>query len=193
MKFAMSKLVGICISCLAISFPQFYSKLNASDLATLTRILVDAQSENATRVMGGQMDYRIKHILKDKNQVEIESKVRWDSQKAFWTFKIFDSSAGVVGKYHDKPLSSAVPEFMFQQGNSLFSFNAHSNTLFETKFEYPNQTSSIFYLFDVLPKTLGQKCCPPFQAQGREWSDLVGSNYSRTLSGTEIKMEKNFK
>lgn len=167
----------------------FSKQTYSDDIGTLSRILIDAQNENSTKSINGEMKYRIRHSVQKKSIIDIEATARWDRKKIFWTFRLSDPSNSISDKFHQKPVEEATNEYMFQTGERIYIFNAYSNTLHETKFEYPRNTSPHYYLFDVLPNTMGRRCCPPFQALGREWSDLVGTNYSRIFPKSKISME----
>ena len=154
-----------------------------------TQILVEAQEKNRSKITGGEMSYRLSNKTGNSKAVVIDATVRWDKERAFWTYKLSDPSKTVTEGLHTSELKDSRTEYMLRVKDKLYSYNAYTNTLHEMEFDKIQRTN-LFSFFDVFPDSLGDHCCFPFQSTGRLWSEMTGSRYLKLFPDSTLNLER---
>lgn len=161
----------------------------ADDSTVLTNLLNDARIHNLSHFNQGRMLYSITHGTRGKRPVHIKATVTWTGNTAMWVYAISDPDKLVTGNSaYGKAIEDCPTEYMLMTNNQLFLYNGITNRLHIYRHNYPTDVVSHFYLFDVFPKTMWSTCCPPFQAIGRNWSDMIGKNYESLTPGSKVEM-----
>jgi hypothetical protein len=177
-----------------ICFSSFFCCLTFADenQDLLARILLDAQVENRSKINGGEMSYRLSNKIGNSKAVVIDATVKWDKERAFWTYKLSDPSKTVTEGLHTSELKDSRTEYMLRVKDKLYSYNAYTNTLHEMEFDKIRRTN-LFSFFDVFPDSLGDHCCFPFQWNGRLWSEMTGSKYRSLFPDSKLELKRTSK
>jgi hypothetical protein len=177
-----------------ICFSSFFCCLTFADenQDLLARILLDAQVENRSKINGGEMSYRLSNKIGNSKAVVIDATVKWDKERAFWTYKLSDPSKTVTEGLHTSELKDSRNEYMLRVKDKLYSYNAYTNTLHEMEFDKIRRTI-LFSYFDVFPDSLGDHCCFPFQWNGRLWYEMTGSKYRSLFPDSKYELERTSK
>lgn len=180
------------IVCLIILMATIFrhSSSAAQGQKTLEKQILAAQEKNKTKFSSGEMKYRFTVINQNYTPKVLESTVKWYRDNAFWSFKMIDPLKKTSENQKITPLTDIPEEYKLKLKDKLYTFNAKTNSLFLNRLVYPDRLDDTYFMFDVFPDSLGSRCCPPFHSNGRNWSELVGSNYQRLNPMSEISLEK---
>lgn len=162
----------------------------ADDLKTFERLILDAQENNKSKFSGGTMKYKFTMTQMKRAPIVMMATTRWNKDQAFWSYQMSDPAALLGSPLYQKPVEQAPVEYLLKLNNLVYSYKATANVLMLREIKSRERVFASYYMFDVFPDTLGSKCCVPAHLTGRNWSELVGSNYAAMLPSAKITMER---
>lgn len=158
-----------------------FGLLTATNMAAVDQAIVemikDAIATNAALVRSGTTNFDVSQTVIGSRPTRVKGTFSWRGNDGLWTFRLTDPESFATGRgTYSQDIAEAPVEFMLLSGNKLYSYDAKSNSLHLYEFKGRNQALSSFFLFDLFPTTLWERCCPPLRGEGRSWTEMIGPN-----------------
>ncbi len=152
------------------------TNMTASDQA-IVEIVKDAIATNAALVRSGTTNFDVSRTVLGSRPTRVKGTFSWKGDDGLWTYRLSDPDSLATGRgTYPQDIDEAPVEFMLLSANKLYSYHAKSNSLHLYEFKGRNQALSSFFLFDLFPTTLWDRCCPPLRGEGRFWTEMIGLN-----------------